>query len=260
MTRDWHYMLQVFVPKKTGNSVAQLFDVLLNDVESYKSGRENFMIDYFLLGKGNEDETRFVLGKVILETLGSGLTEGGTKVGREEPIAIEQKSDAKPSYSEKHQIEVWKDRKRKKEVALKDKFLEESKKHQKPDETSQLPEEELNMMRENMLEEKKHHLQGQAMNDDRYETVQEKCQDTGREHIKVINKMKHHLLHDYESKQSNVLSGVSNLSNNEKMKWEEKKDCHLLLQEVVKEKTEKLEKILVKGKCGQPSLSSLFRR
>ncbi|KAJ9172580.1 hypothetical protein P3X46_015797 [Hevea brasiliensis] len=249
----------VFVPKKTGNHVAQLFDVLLNDVESYESGRENFMIDYFQLGKGNQHETRFVLGKVILETLSSGLIKVGMEVGREVPEVIDEKHDPIPSDLEKYQTEMRKDKKRKNEVDLEDKSQEVPKKRQKAGETSQLPEGELNKMQENLLEKKKHQLQCQAKNDKRSGTVQKKSHDMARKHMKVINKVKHHQLHDDESKQLNV-SGSSNLSNAEKMKWEEKKDCHVLLQELVKEKTEKLSKILVERKHGQPSLSSLFRR
>ncbi|KAJ4824712.1 hypothetical protein Tsubulata_017561 [Turnera subulata] len=63
----------VFVSKKAGDATAKLFDVLVNDVASYENRREDSFINYLLLGKGDLDETRFVLGKVILQTLSGGL-------------------------------------------------------------------------------------------------------------------------------------------------------------------------------------------
>lgn len=57
--------------------VAKIFQVLVNDIESYKKRRESFKIDYRVLGQGNLYETRFVLGKVILETMSGGTLQGG---------------------------------------------------------------------------------------------------------------------------------------------------------------------------------------
>ncbi|KAJ4965577.1 hypothetical protein NE237_017426 [Protea cynaroides] len=65
----------VFISKRMGESVAGIFDVLLNDVESYKNERETFEIHYELLGEGDWNEIRFVLGKVIMETMSSGITQ-----------------------------------------------------------------------------------------------------------------------------------------------------------------------------------------
>uniref|UniRef100_A0A5B6ZQ61 Polynucleotide adenylyltransferase n=1 Tax=Davidia involucrata TaxID=16924 RepID=A0A5B6ZQ61_DAVIN len=73
----------VFVPKKTGNFVAQLFSVLVHNVESFKRERKSFEIDYHLLGKGNLTETRFVLGKVIMDTMSNGIVPA-SKVVKEE--------------------------------------------------------------------------------------------------------------------------------------------------------------------------------
>ena len=42
-------------------------------METYKKGRSSFEINYDLLGKGDSLETRFALGKIILDTMGCGI-------------------------------------------------------------------------------------------------------------------------------------------------------------------------------------------
>jgi len=81
---------QVFIPKKKGRDVAEGF-MRLSDVESYESQKEGFSIDYVLLGKGNPCEVRFVLGKIILDT----ITEG---------IVIEPLNSVKKKQSTRNQI------------------------------------------------------------------------------------------------------------------------------------------------------------
>ncbi|KVI08731.1 Poly A polymerase, head domain-containing protein, partial [Cynara cardunculus var. scolymus] len=66
-------MLMVFISKYKGNSTRQLFHVLAHKVETYEKGRTSFEINYDLLGKGDSLETRFVLGKIILDTMGCGV-------------------------------------------------------------------------------------------------------------------------------------------------------------------------------------------
>ncbi|EXC35254.1 Poly(A) polymerase [Morus notabilis] len=65
----------VFVSKKVGQDVAVLFELLVNHIGCYEKRRENFDVDYHLLGKGYLWETRFVLGKVILETMGCATSQ-----------------------------------------------------------------------------------------------------------------------------------------------------------------------------------------
>ncbi|GMN28742.1 hypothetical protein TIFTF001_002147 [Ficus carica] len=60
----------VFVPKKVGQDVTVVFELLAKHIGCHEKRRENFEIDYHLLGRGFLWETRFVLGKVILETMG----------------------------------------------------------------------------------------------------------------------------------------------------------------------------------------------
>ncbi|KAH0701193.1 hypothetical protein KY284_015408 [Solanum tuberosum] len=63
----------VFVSKNMRKVVEVIFDVLIGDVRSLKTRRNSFEIDYTLLGKGQTRETRFVLGKVILDTIAPGV-------------------------------------------------------------------------------------------------------------------------------------------------------------------------------------------
>lgn len=55
--------------------MAEVFEVLIDNVESYWSGKRNFEINYDLLGTGNISEIRFVFGRVVLETMSSGIIE-----------------------------------------------------------------------------------------------------------------------------------------------------------------------------------------
>ncbi|KAJ6829162.1 putative poly(A) polymerase I [Iris pallida] len=63
----------VFFSKKVGKDVANLFDGMVKDIKSYDRKREMGDINYELLKKGDADETRFVLGKIIFDTMNSEL-------------------------------------------------------------------------------------------------------------------------------------------------------------------------------------------
>lgn len=58
------------------NNVREIFQVLVNDVESYNDGRGCFEINHDSLGKGFLRETRHVLGKIILNTMNGGVVQG----------------------------------------------------------------------------------------------------------------------------------------------------------------------------------------
>lgn len=73
---DENIVLQVFVPKKMGASAAQIFDVLVRDLTSLKTKRASLEINYVSLKKGSIREARFVLGQIILRTLGFGFVTG----------------------------------------------------------------------------------------------------------------------------------------------------------------------------------------
>lgn len=66
---------QVFIPKKMGKVVSELFGVIKDDVSHHDMERENFDVDYRLLGMGEPKETRFVLGKVIMSTMKGGVLQ-----------------------------------------------------------------------------------------------------------------------------------------------------------------------------------------
>lgn len=83
--------------------MAGLFHVLVDDIELYASGRESFEIDYELLGRGNMKETRFVLGKVIMDAMCSGVVQ------EHQETAVE-KHHLQPSDSEKELRDVKEER------------------------------------------------------------------------------------------------------------------------------------------------------
>ncbi|KAJ6804514.1 putative poly(A) polymerase I [Iris pallida] len=65
--------LDVLFSKNVGKDVAKLFDVMVKDTKSHDRKRETDDINYELLKKGDADETRFVLGKIIFDTMSSEL-------------------------------------------------------------------------------------------------------------------------------------------------------------------------------------------
>nr|KYP66562.1 putative poly(A) polymerase [Cajanus cajan] len=68
----------VFVPRKAGKLASAIFKMLASDVQLYKSERrKNSKINYGMLGMGHLSETGFVLGKIILETMNSGIVVDG---------------------------------------------------------------------------------------------------------------------------------------------------------------------------------------
>ncbi|KAI4386858.1 hypothetical protein MLD38_004747 [Melastoma candidum] len=69
----------VLISKKVAKDVGAIFQPLVNDVESFNTKRKSFEIDYCLLGKGFLPETRFTLGKIILDTLNDGVLQGEGK-------------------------------------------------------------------------------------------------------------------------------------------------------------------------------------
>ncbi|XP_027180185.1 uncharacterized protein LOC113778863 isoform X1 [Coffea eugenioides] len=77
----------VFVPKKLGASAKQIFDVLVRDLTFLRTKRASMEINYDSLKKGNAREARFVLGQIILHTLGCELVIGD-EVMRKDKIRL----------------------------------------------------------------------------------------------------------------------------------------------------------------------------
>lgn len=73
----------VFISKNAGNEVVQIFNVLVDDITSLSNERNSSSIDYKLLGKGDIRETRFALGKVIMDTMRSGIIQCRSKLVKE---------------------------------------------------------------------------------------------------------------------------------------------------------------------------------
>ncbi|XP_026403035.1 uncharacterized protein LOC113298485 isoform X1 [Papaver somniferum] len=63
----------VFISKAVGQNVGELFRVFEQNLEKYANERKSFEIDYGLLAMGNIKETRFLLGKVIMDAMSSGV-------------------------------------------------------------------------------------------------------------------------------------------------------------------------------------------
>ncbi|MQM17891.1 hypothetical protein Taro_050876 [Colocasia esculenta] len=64
---------EVYVSQKVGKTVADLFTALETDIESYKDERKSYEINYDLLKQGDQNEIRFVLGKVIMDAMTSSV-------------------------------------------------------------------------------------------------------------------------------------------------------------------------------------------
>lgn len=63
----------VFVPQKTGKKICELFDVMNVCGDHGDKRAQRRRINYELLKKGDLNETRFVLGKIIMDTMKGGL-------------------------------------------------------------------------------------------------------------------------------------------------------------------------------------------
>jgi hypothetical protein len=265
--------------------------VLLKDIESYNSGRKNFQIDYHTLGKGYVHEIRFVLGKIILETMSSGVVKGGIEVVKVEkahlqPDVTEESCDLSLSDLMKHH--VLKDRKHelglstsnpelkhktvkkrkffekksslsKPEVAIMNpevvervEYQEMAKKHQKIIETCQSPPEETNMKQGNVLDNQNCHLQEHEVSVEMQEDVEnDKCKDNSKRHLKVVEKVERLLSQDKVTKKPKVV-GRSKIKQKKML---EKKQLQFSPPMVVREKQD----VVVKEKGSRPPLSSFFK-
>ncbi|MCE3217205.1 hypothetical protein HAX54_011037 [Datura stramonium] len=79
----------VFVSNKMGRTVELMFDILVKDVTSLKTRKNIYRIDYDSLGKGDMNETRFLLGKVILDTVVPTVTADVKVIKEEKHIPLE---------------------------------------------------------------------------------------------------------------------------------------------------------------------------
>ncbi|KAK9670710.1 hypothetical protein RND81_13G219700 [Saponaria officinalis] len=73
----------IWISKNAGKEASAVFNVLMKDIELLREERCYSNIDYSMLGKGDLPETRFALGKIIMDTLRSGVIYGRTKLATE---------------------------------------------------------------------------------------------------------------------------------------------------------------------------------
>ncbi|XP_011650262.1 uncharacterized protein LOC101212579 isoform X2 [Cucumis sativus] len=205
----------VFVSNKTARDVAIIFEVLAKHVKSYKDEKKDFKIDYKRLGKGLFlRENRYVLGKIILETLEDAILQGNenipdrnqnlridapTKETSDSPVADlvqeqlvkgNKKVRKRPSVSE---VELKANKKYKlvrKEGSISDKVVENGRcinmteMYKKGVEGSQLPLAPMEESMEPILESRKcHHLEVRAT-----ENMRENPESMGNEVKKIIPK------------------------------------------------------------------------
>ncbi|KAL0380612.1 UNVERIFIED_CONTAM: Poly(A) polymerase I [Sesamum angustifolium] len=78
----------VFVPQNMGKRVKHIYNILTENMASFKAEKRNLERDYGLLTAGNVNEVRFMLGKIILRTLICRVTSerGATRAKRDDDI------------------------------------------------------------------------------------------------------------------------------------------------------------------------------
>ncbi|RVW32916.1 hypothetical protein CK203_088076 [Vitis vinifera] len=236
----------VFVQKRMAERVAHIFNVLVNGIESYEEGRESPDIDYYLLGKGDLRETRFVLGKVIMDTMSSELVQMGTEVleeknqlhmsyNEQKPEALEQ--DCHPILYEvvKHLVVAKEDKKRSLSSFNPELQQERGKKQKLVDIEFDPLEQEI--AKENQKEKNNKH---QEIAKKQEMAENEQHQEMAKKHLKMV--------------------GKENLQKSAKRQHKVAKNSHLPQQKLARKQNEqhKLEEA-VNQKPSRPSLSSLFK-
>ncbi|CAL1394393.1 unnamed protein product [Linum trigynum] len=218
----------VFVSKKAGMEVANLFDALVkgNEFHQHKHGRKRngLIIDYRKLGKGDVQETRFALGKIILETLSCGHADGRTNMEDEEAvIPVEgELGQTLPDLS-KHRTVA--NEKRKRVISFVDDWIS------KQDSSKKL-----------------------------------KLVDESLEQEGVLKKLKDHVIVEegYRDEAGKRVKKVKDRRKVEKMKMERKRDAHIVLQDMVSERIERRSRKSKQASSVEETgrmyrLSSLFR-
>ncbi|KAM4118594.1 hypothetical protein ACJW30_02G215600 [Castanea mollissima] len=287
----------VFISNKVEKDILEIFQVLVDDIESYNNGREFFEIDYHLLGKGNLHEARFVLGKIILETM------SGEVVDEERKVVKEGRTEVQPDISEENcDLELsdlmkvaLKDRNRKlslstsdpeakQTVVKKQKLVEKlsrpeqlgapmnsgvfekvnfhkmAKKHNKIIETSWLPQEETKMKQGIISEKENYHLQEQQVNLEMQEGVENDKYKNNERHLKTLEKVKNRLSQDEVTKK-HVKNVVDECSSSQEAKLKHRKVLEKKELHFSPQEVvrEKHDEELVKEKGSRPLLSSLFK-
>ncbi|KAG8489245.1 hypothetical protein CXB51_017281 [Gossypium anomalum] len=257
----------VFVPKITAKNTAKLFDLMVEDIRSFINGRGRMSpeINFHLLGIGDPFETRFVLGKIILETMKAGPRGDAIEIGNDEkdlqPNATEEilsnneipakkvKKHAPSSFIPDGNRGMLKKQKlvdddtatKNQEMVTKDELNDVAEKHQEFVKTCKLSENKTNSMQGKISEKE--------------EKSKKDKEKKSKKHTKVVEKSKHHIaLHTVSKKQQRVVREL-NLREEDEMDNLEK----VLGKEEVMERTEEHKGRAGKERSGVSSLSSLFR-
>lgn len=258
----------LFVPHKTGKDTARLFSVLVNDVEHYDNGRRSFNIDYELLGKGDEQETRFVFGKIVMDTMSSGVVEESKFVEVEEKHedrVLTGNCDAAPLGVQTRQ-NVGKDRKH--NLSLPNAYLRQDdvKMH------DELIDEKSNLSQNGIVNLKNSVAAEESKNKDKRkpEMIKEsEFPQVAQKHEKMVNKESRSMsLKEITQKQQNMGHLLSeeideNQLPPDRIKQQEvvsrKKKLHFLPEEGFTEVDAQHKQDVAKKKPKSPVLSRLFR-
>ncbi|CAN6541425.1 unnamed protein product [Malus baccata var. baccata] len=234
----------VFLSKNMAKHVAAIVEVLANDIEYYNQGRKNFEIDCHSLGKGHMREIRFVLGKVILETMDSGILRGKEVVQENEDNYRLQPESIDKNFT--------KDKKRGRTTDTPELKEDLSKKHKvkealDPDiaidnqevvETTELPQKELISVLGNILEKKKRQLPEEVI-----EKKRELCENDKNE--KFQNKQKKNIKKRISSQEETI--NVENMLEQRR---------YPVTRKVIREKITELRQETDEERSGPPPLSS----
>ncbi|PPR92631.1 hypothetical protein GOBAR_AA28043 [Gossypium barbadense] len=257
----------VFVPKITAKNTAKLFDLMVEDIRSFINGRGRMSpeINFHLLGIGDPCETRFVLGKIILETMKAGPRGDATEIGNDEkdlqPKATEEilsNNEIPAKKVKKHAPSLFipdgnrgmlKKQKlvdddtaiKNQEMVTKDELNDLAEKHQEFVKTCKLSENKTNSMQGKISEKE--------------EKSKKDKEKKPKKHTKAVEKSKEHIaLHTVSKKQQRVVREL-NLREEDEMDNLEK----VLGKEEVMERTEEHKGRAGEERSGVSSLSSLFR-
>ncbi|XP_031269306.1 uncharacterized protein LOC116127790 [Pistacia vera] len=223
LTFNETHSYMVFVPKNVGQGVGQIFDVLVNSIESYNNGRKSFMIDYYLLGKGHIPETRFVLGKIILKTISGGLV-GGEREKKSKSLLDSFVESCHPRPCDLTENEFLSKKYRERSLAISDSEsnMERTKKLKLSGKKSRLFEQELNVNKQDKVSKDESHQKGKELR----------------------NLVRAWLLAKEETKMTQ-----ENIS--------EKNNCHSSLEEVISKKINKHKNVVKEKNSSRLPLSNL---
>lgn len=87
------FFFQLSIPKKLKGDVVNVFSLPAENFDSQSKTRSNLKIDYTLLAKGNMRETRFVISKIILDTIGCGPHVESDDITEESDDVIKMNND-----------------------------------------------------------------------------------------------------------------------------------------------------------------------